>query len=408
MDKFAKVLVAIALCGSLAAAGIAGAVVVNARSSGSAGAEEPAVAQVKAVALAEDTAQTQEENGILIASVQPDSPAAQAGVVRGDILLKINDEPVNDWQAVRDQLSGLSAGDQVDLVVLHGDEQRTLTATVPEGNDQPYLGLVPCGGFDLMEHLGRFGMGQMPALPAGSGALITSVVADSPAEQAGLQEGDRIVAVDGQEVNDENSLADLIGAHTPGDQVTLEIERAAEETQEVTVQLGENPDNAGTAYLGVQYAAGGARVPKQLFDRPFPTLPEGVTQGVIVRSVTDGSPAQQAGLQEEDIITAIDGEAVSDPQSLVDAVAAHQPGDTVTLTITNADTEGEHEIQVTLGENPDEAGKAYLGISIGGVIHSWHPNGSGSGLPQWLQPFGRFLEEPPQTQPQPEEGLSQG
>jgi S1-C subfamily serine protease len=407
MDRFGKVLGVIVLCGLLATAGIAGAAIVDAASSGSAAEKGPATAQVKAIALAEDTAQTQEENGILIASVRPDSPADQAGVVRGDILLEVNGEPVNDWQALRDQLSGLSAGDQVDLTVLHGDEQRTLTATVPEGDDQSYLGLVPCGGFGLMDHLGRFGMGEMPALPAVSGALVTSVVADSPAEQAGLQEGDRIVAVDGQEVNAENSLADLIGAHAPGDQVTLEIERATEETQEVTVQLGENPDNAGTAYLGVQYAAGGVRGPEQFFDRTFPMLPEGVTQGVIVRSVTDGSPAQQAGLQSGDAITAIDGEAVSDPQSLVDAVAAHQPGDTVTLTVSNADTDGEQEIQVTLGENPDEAGKAYMGISIGGVMRSWHPDGSGSEMPQWLQPFRRFLE-PPQTQPQPEEGLSQG
>jgi PDZ domain-containing secreted protein len=89
------------------------------------------------------------------------------------------------------------------------------------------------------------------------GAQINSVTDDSPAERAGLQVGDVIVAVEGKAVNAEQTLSDLIGQYEPGDVVTLTVLPVGDLTQEdeVQVTLGRNPDKGGeTAWLGIRYA----------------------------------------------------------------------------------------------------------------------------------------------------------
>jgi S1-C subfamily serine protease len=336
------------------------------------------------VALAQ---QPDSEPGIVIAAVAPDGPAAQAGLKRGDILLKFNGEAVNNAQELVGHLGDLKSGDQVELTVLHGDEERTLTATLGDRNGQPYLGVSPCGGLPG-------GQGRVYLQMTGPGARIIEVVPDSPAARAGLKAGDLIAAVDGQKLDSEHSLADLIAQHKPGDSVTLEVTSPGEESREVTVELGENPDKAGAAYLGVQYLPTPPIQPSDgqsspLGNLPFDGHPFGgkrffispgaqVEQGAVVRSVVEGSPAEAAGLKQGDIITAIDGEALDGPQALVDAVAQHQPGDVLKLTVYRPQDEaqggeapqggGTLELEATLAEHPDKAGQAYLGVATGGFF----------------------------------------
>ena len=93
-----------------------------------------------------------------------------------------------------------------------------------------------------------------------------------------------------------------------------------------------------------------------------------MTAGAVVRTVVEDGPAAAAGLEPGDVITAIDGEAVDGPQALVDAVSARQPGDVVTLTVTRSGEDDAIEIEATLGEHPDDATKAYLGVSIGATM----------------------------------------
>jgi S1-C subfamily serine protease len=186
------------------------------------------------------------EPGIVIAAVVADGPAEEAGVVRGDILLQIDGESVDGMVELMAVLGEHEAGDEVKLTVLHGDDERALTATLGDRDDVAYLGVVPCAGVPVPEQ-------RLRIYEDKPGATITDVVPDTPADQAGLQEGDVIVAVDEQELDLENSLADVITAYEPGDTVTLQVERPGEEPREVTVELGEHPDREGVAYLGVQY-----------------------------------------------------------------------------------------------------------------------------------------------------------
>ena len=306
--------------------------------------------------------------GIVIASLLEDGPAEKAGVARSDILLEIDGQELEGPSDLRRILDDLEPSDEVELTVLHGDELRTLSVVLGERDGRPYLGLNLCGSVPE----------AVPVSRAASGALLTEVVSDSPAEEAGLQVGDVIVAVDGQAIDVEHSLADLIAGYKPGDRVMLEVMRPGEESREVTAKLGEHPDDEEKAYLGIQYVPSapvrvferGISAPGE-FDFAFPfVFPEGeIEQGAIVRHVEEDSPALAAGLEEGNVITAIDGELVDGPRALAEALADRMPGDEITLTIYRPDDEEELDIEVRLGEHPDDEDRAYLGVSLGGFFH---------------------------------------
>ena len=111
--------------------------------------------------------------------------------------------------------------------------------------------------------------------------------------------------------------------------------------------------------------------------QPDQTMPDlNAVQGALVRSVVANGPAAKAGLQVDDVSTAVDGEEIADAQALVDAVAGHKPADKVTLTVTRMDAADPVDITVTLGKHPDDATKAYLGVSIASTQMQFRRNGS--------------------------------
>jgi S1-C subfamily serine protease len=304
--------------------------------------------------------EVKEETGILVAGVLTDSPADKAGIKRGDILLKVGGSETNDVRVLHETLGNHTAGDQIEVVVRHGDDERTLTVTLDENKGNAFMGIIPCDDHAKM----------VVAHFAAPSAMIREVADNSPASQAGLTRGDAIVAVDGQKLDEAHTLADVMAVHKPGDTITLEVHRPGEKSREVQVTLGEHPETAGKAYLGISYLSApafGMRAERAKdFLMTTPDLEalgaDIVERGASVQQVKNDSPAASAGLQSGDLITAIDGIAVETPLSLSAAVGAHKPGDTLTLTVQRKGEEQPREMTVTLGENPNKAGAAYLGV----------------------------------------------
>jgi serine protease Do len=151
-----------------------------------------------------------------------------------------------------------------------------------------------------------------------SGALVAGIQSDTPAAQAGLQPGDVIRSVDGTKIDNPRDLAVQVASVKPGDAVKLDIVRDGN-SQTIGVKVGEMP-NEETA------DAGGASVhPAQLGLALGPitpdasdqlSLPHG-THGVLVDGVRQGSPADQAGLQQGDVIVAVGGHSVENPGQAV-------------------------------------------------------------------------------------------
>ena len=319
---------------------------------------------------------TDAEPGILVAGVQPGSPADTAGLRRGDIILEVNGQAVNSLPDLMIALRNVNAGDTVRLQVQRGDGTRTLTLTASEaaGQQTPFdrmhgglLGIIPSIGMG-----GGFSFDPESMLPVQSGASISEVMDGSPAETAGLQPGERIVAVDGEAVATSSDLVDQVRGRQPGDEVTLSVENTDGERREVRVTLAENPEDAAQAWLGVYLAAGTEGSLENLPNPPFepgdrneqpfenPQMPAGIDRGAMLLSVVAGGPADLAGLESGEAILAVDGETLTSAAQLRDMIAARQPGDLVTLEV--AGRAGTRDVQVTLGENPEQPGAAYLGI----------------------------------------------
>jgi len=95
-------------------------------------------------------------------------------------------------------------------------------------------------------------------------------------------------------------------------------------------------------YVGVEYQPLSAAAAAQL------NITE--TQGALIQSVVAGSPAATAGIQKGDVVTQIDGKALTTDSAFAEAVDNHKPGDVITLTVQrNGQT---MQIKVTLGTRP--------------------------------------------------------
>jgi S1-C subfamily serine protease len=95
-------------------------------------------------------------------------------------------------------------------------------------------------------------------------------------------------------------------------------------------------------FLGIQYVALTPALAAQ--------LGTSAQSGIVVGAVMPGSPADAAGIQPRDVITAIDGQQLTDESSLAQTLSQHKPGDTVTLSVVRDGQQ--QDVSVTLGNAP--------------------------------------------------------
>lgn len=143
--------------------------------------------------------------GALVASVQPDSPAANAGIVAGDVILSVNDTVVADPRAVSRAIADLAPGDKADLVLWRAGKEAKLTVVVGRlGGEQAAAAPMAAPKADglAVADLGLTLQTLTPEDAAGlgledgtKGAVITDIDAKGSAAEKGLQSGDVILAV---------------------------------------------------------------------------------------------------------------------------------------------------------------------------------------------------------------------
>lgn len=166
------------------------------------------------------------------------------------------------------------------------------------------------------------------------GALISDVKAGSPAEQAGLKQGDVIVSYQGTSVEDGVALQRLVTRTTVGARVTLNIIRDGHE-REVTVRVSEQPDDSKVAKVqhgGADDALSGLVVEELDQDRARQLGLQG-TQGVVVTRVDPDSGAERAGLSEGDVIQEMNRRPIKSVKDFEKASADFKKGASVLILI---------------------------------------------------------------------------
>ena len=143
------------------------------------------------------------------------------------------------------------------------------------------------------------------------GAVITQVGAGTPAEQAGLQAGDVIISVNGRPVGSSADLRNRIGLVRIGNDVELELLRGGQQKR-LRVRVGENTSTM----------ISGHKLLPQLAGAQFKNRPRG--EGVSVAEVEPGSLAARYGLREDDIVIAVNRQAVRSVDDLKNIIGAGQ------------------------------------------------------------------------------------
>ncbi len=159
-----------------------------------------------------------------------------------------------------------------------------------------------------------------------TGALVSQVEPEGPAEDAGLKAGDIILKFDDHEITESRSLPPLVGQHAPGDKVRIELLRDGRRTS-LRVQLGELPDQKAETvsedWTGLQV--------EPLSDRLATRLR--VDGGLVVRGLTPRGAAAIAGLRPGDVILGVAGVSVANETDFRRVIASVGRGESAALLV---------------------------------------------------------------------------
>ncbi|GAN76912.1 Do family serine endopeptidase [Acidisphaera rubrifaciens] len=174
--------------------------------------------------------------------------------------------------------------------------------------------------------------------PAHAGALVADVESDSPAAHAGLKSGDIIQSVNGRTIGNPGELVSAIAGMQPGATATIAVLRDGG-THTLDVTLGTRPSDLQNAdatsgqSMHHEGTVGLALAPLTPDMREQLGVPDD-TRGAVIAEVRSGSPAEQAGLQQNDVILGVGDHAVATPREARQAIeAARKGGNSVALRV---------------------------------------------------------------------------
>jgi len=146
-------------------------------------------------------------DGVMVNQVDLGSPAEEAGIQPGDIIISINGDEIHGSLDIRDAIKSSEEGEELPLVLKRGGEEIT-TKVVPEydpDEDRRIIGI-------LMNQLG---------------VMVTYIEPNSPAEEAEIKIDDVILVADGKRIYDLDDLSEAI-SDNEGEEITLLLQRADE------------------------------------------------------------------------------------------------------------------------------------------------------------------------------------
>ena len=169
--------------------------------------------------------------GAIVAQVTPDSPAARAGLQQGDVITQLNGARLLNGQALQVAVSETQPGTSISVGILRDGKPQTLKLTVGQyagkgtqlaETDSPDGTQAKPGKLGLaVANLDQDTRSQLQLPATVHGVVIAQVRPDSPADNAGLQQGDVILEVNRHPVTSADSFVSSVRGTSPSDQDLL-------------------------------------------------------------------------------------------------------------------------------------------------------------------------------------------
>lgn len=206
-----------------------------------------------------------EERGALISDVSEDGPAAEAGLLKDDVIVEFNGEAVESIAELSRLVRETPAGRTVAIGVIRDGREREMSVELGERPGVVWLGpdvdrsqgiFIAPGDGEHGEHRvfafvgrGRLGVQLQPLgdqlaeyFGVSGGALVASVRDDSPAATAGLKAGDVITRIAGRDVKDAGDVAEAVHEAEAGS-LSITVVRDGD-TRTLTADLPERHSGA--------------------------------------------------------------------------------------------------------------------------------------------------------------------
>lgn len=164
--------------------------------------------------------------GVVISDIYEGGPADRAGISAGDVIVAVNDQPVNDLQSLRYRVATGSLGGSLDVDILRRGElvptalPLEAPPEVPPRNELRLLGHHPLGG--------AFVASLSPALAEEldmpdnwAGVVITRVQRGTPAHRVGFRANDVIISINGESYRRSDQLSDALDRTSGRWQITF-------------------------------------------------------------------------------------------------------------------------------------------------------------------------------------------
>ncbi|HEX5508161.1 MAG TPA: Do family serine endopeptidase [Pseudolabrys sp.] len=185
--------------------------------------------------------------GAIVDNTQANSPAAKAGIVAGDVITKVNDDPVKDSRDLARTIGNMKPDSSVKVTLLHDGDMKTITMTLAkmpsqqqtasneQNENQNDNGAQQSG----VPHLGlRVAPANDVAGAGGKGVVVLGVNPDGPAAQQGFRAGDVILDVGGKSVGKASDVSKALKeAKDSGKHAVLMRVKTADATRFIAVPL---------------------------------------------------------------------------------------------------------------------------------------------------------------------------
>ncbi|HHE37630.1 MAG TPA: PDZ domain-containing protein [Candidatus Cloacimonetes bacterium] len=289
------------------------------------------------------------KHGVLITEVIEDKAAEKAGFKDEDVVIAFDGDKVYTLDQLTKMINLHKPGDKVQVRIVRDKKEKTIKLTlgekeVPEKKTKAYLGVY-------VENLDEDDFKEL-GLKEKYGVEIEDVVEDGPVDEAGIQEDDVILQINDDKIYTSDQITKMLKILKPDQKVKIKIFRDGE-YKTFDVVLGEKEDYFSLFYDQDSKVFDFYKDPASVFVYKYEDTDgkhigvllsaekkvkkegdeEIIEKKVVIDEVFKDSPADKAGLKEDDIILKADGKEIDSVKDIKKAISKKEVGDKIELEI---------------------------------------------------------------------------